>query len=80
MTQLMWDDPAVLAARGANFALQNSDFMLAIGVRLDFAITGYAPHNLAREAHKVAVDIDAGELGKLHPYLQQPVCAEPKHF
>jgi acetolactate synthase-1/2/3 large subunit len=72
--------PGSLAARGANFALQNSDFLLAIGVRLDFAITGYAPHNLAREAHKVAVDIDAGELGKLHPYLQQPVCADAKAF
>jgi acetolactate synthase-1/2/3 large subunit len=72
--------PGSLAARGANFALQNSDFLLAIGVRLDFAITGYAPHNLAREAHKVAVDIDAGELSKLHPYLQQPVCADAKAF
>ncbi|HZL25020.1 MAG TPA: thiamine pyrophosphate-binding protein [Acidobacteriaceae bacterium] len=72
--------PGSVAARGANFALQNSDFLLAIGVRLDFAITGYAPQNLAREAYKVAVDIDAAELGKLHPYLQQPVCADAKDF
>jgi acetolactate synthase-1/2/3 large subunit len=72
--------PGSVAARGANFALQNCDFLLALGVRLDFAITGYAPHNLAREAHKVAVDIDAAELGKLHPYLQQPVCADAKAF
>jgi acetolactate synthase I/II/III large subunit len=72
--------PGSVAARGANFALQNSDFLLAIGVRLDFAITGYAPQNLAREAHKVAVDIDAAELAKLHPYLQQPVFADAKAF
>ena len=72
--------PGSVAARGANFALQNCDFLLAVGVRLDFAITGYAPHNLAREAHKVAVDIDGAELGKLHPYLQQPVCADAKAF
>ncbi len=72
--------PGSVAARGANFAMQNSDFLLAIGVRLDFAITGYAPQNLAREAHKVAVDIDAAELQKLHPYLQQPVCADAKTF
>jgi acetolactate synthase-1/2/3 large subunit len=72
--------PGSVAARGANFALQNCDFLLAIGVRLDFAITGYAPQNLAREAHKIAVDIDAAELGKLHPYLQQPVCADAKAF
>ncbi|MFZ0747360.1 MAG: thiamine pyrophosphate-binding protein [Terracidiphilus sp.] len=70
--------PGSVAARGANFALQNCDFLLAIGVRLDFAITGYAPQNLAREAHKVAVDIDPAELGKLHPYLQQPICADAK--
>ena len=72
--------PGSVAARGANFALQNCDFLLAIGVRLDFAITGYAPHNLAREAHKAAVDIDSAELAKLHPYLQQPIPADAKAF
>ena len=72
--------PGSVAARGANFALQNCDLLLAIGVRLDFAITGYAPQNLAREAHKVAVDIDPAELQKLHPYLQQPICADAKAF
>ncbi len=72
--------PGSVAARGANFALQNSDFLLAIGVRLDFAITGYAPQNLAREAYKVAVDIDTAELQKLHPYLQQPICADACAF
>jgi acetolactate synthase-1/2/3 large subunit len=72
--------PGTVAARGANFALQNCDLMLAIGVRLDFAITGYAPQNLAREAHKVAVDIDLAELQKLHPHLQQPICADAKAF
>lgn len=72
--------PGTVAARGANFALQNCDFLLAIGVRLDFAITGYAPQNLAREAHKVGVDIDPAELQKLYPYLQQPICADAKDF
>jgi acetolactate synthase-1/2/3 large subunit len=72
--------PGSVAARGANFALQNSDFLLAVGVRLDFAITGYAPQNLAREAYKVAVDIDPAELAKLHPYLQEPICADARAF
>ncbi|MGA8274046.1 MAG: thiamine pyrophosphate-dependent enzyme, partial [Candidatus Sulfotelmatobacter sp.] len=72
--------PGSVAARGANFALQNSDFFLAIGVRLDFAITGYAPQNLARGAHKAAVDIDEAELRKLHPYLQQPIQSDAKKF
>ncbi len=72
--------PGSVAARGANFALQNCDFLLAMGVRLDFAITGYAPENLAREAHKVVVDIDAAELSKLHPHMEQPVQADARAF
>jgi acetolactate synthase-1/2/3 large subunit len=72
--------PGAVAARGANFALQNADFLLAIGARLDFAITGYAPQNLAREAYRVAVDIDPAELAKLHPYLHQPICADARDF
>lgn len=72
--------PGNVAARGANFALQNCDFLLVLGARLDMAITGYAPQNLAREAHKVAVDIDAAELGKLYPHLQQPVVADCRAF
>src|ERR1700761_5422751 len=70
--------PGNVAARGANFALQNCDLLLVIGARLDMAITGYAPQNLAREAHKTAVDIDAAELAKLHPHLQQPVVADAR--
>ncbi|MHB2008425.1 MAG: thiamine pyrophosphate-binding protein [Acidobacteriaceae bacterium] len=72
--------PGSVAARGANFALQNCDFLLAMGVRLDFAITGYAPDKLAREAYKVVVDIDAAELAKLHPHMQQPVRADARAF
>jgi acetolactate synthase I/II/III large subunit len=72
--------PGNVAARGANFALQNCDFLLVLGARLDMAITGYAPQNLAREAHKVAVDIDASELAKLYPHLQQPVISDARVF
>ena len=72
--------PGNVAARGANFALQNCDFLLVLGARLDMAITGYAPQNLAREAHKVAVDIDASELAKLYPHLQQPIVSDSRAF
>src|SRR5487761_1646010 len=72
--------PGSVAARGANFALQNCDFLLALGVRLDFAITGYAPDKLAREAHKVMVDIDAAELAKLHPHIEQPIHSDGRAF
>ena len=72
--------PGNVAARGANFALQNCDFLLVLGARLDMAITGYAPQNLAREAHKVAVDIDPSELQKLYPHLQQPIISDCRTF
>ena len=72
--------PGNVAARGANFALQNCDFLLVLGSRLDMAITGYAPQNLAREAHKIAVDIDPAELQKLYPHLQQPIVADCRAF
>jgi acetolactate synthase-1/2/3 large subunit len=72
--------PGSVAARGANFALQNCDFLLAIGVRLDFAITGYAPDKLARGAHKVMVDIDAAELRKLGEHVQQPIQSDARVF
>jgi acetolactate synthase-1/2/3 large subunit len=72
--------PGNVAARGANFALQNCDFLLVLGARLDMAITGYAPQNLAREAHKIAVDIDPSELQKLYPHLQQPIISDARAF
>jgi acetolactate synthase-1/2/3 large subunit len=72
--------PGSLASRGANFALQNSDFLLSIGARLDFAITGYAPDKFARAAHKVMVDIDAAEIRKLAPHIQTPVIADAGDF
>jgi acetolactate synthase-1/2/3 large subunit len=72
--------PGSLASRGANFALQNSDFLLSVGARLDFAITGYAPDKFARAAHKVMVDVDPAEIGKLAPYIQTPVCGDAGAF
>ena len=62
---LMVGRPGPLAPRGANFTLQNSDWLLALGARLDLVVTGYAPQNFARAAKKIMVDIDAAELRKM---------------
>ncbi len=72
--------PGSLAGRGANFALQNCDFLLSIGARLDFAITGYAPDKLARAAHKVMVDIDEAEIRKLAPHIHTPIVRRCRRF
>jgi acetolactate synthase-1/2/3 large subunit len=77
---LMAGRPGPLAPRGANFTLQNADWLLAIGARLDLVVTGYAPANFARAAKKIMVDIDAAELGKMGGTIDVPVCADAGEF
>ena len=72
--------PGNLAPRGANFAVQNCDFLLCIGVRLDRSVTGYAPERFARMAHKVMVDIDPAELKKMGDAVHAPICADAGAF
>lgn len=54
----------VYGSRSANFVIQNSDFVLSLGSRLDTRITGGVPRNFAREAIIASVDIDKDELNK----------------
>jgi acetolactate synthase-1/2/3 large subunit len=75
---LMVGRPGPLAPRGANFALQNSDWLLALGARLDLVVTGYAPHNFARGAKKIMVDIDGAELRKMNGAIDVPLHADVK--
>ena len=77
---LMVGRPGPLAPRGANFTLQNSDWLLALGARLDLVVTGYAPQNFARAAKKIMVDIDAAELRKMRGTIDVPVHADVKDF
>ena len=72
--------PGAIAPRGANFSLQNSDLMLAIGARLDMAFTGYAHDKLARAAVKIIVDIDEAEIGKLKMPIELPIVADAGDF
>lgn len=72
--------PGTVAPRGVNFALQNADFLLSVGSRLDNTITGYAPDRLARAAKRVMVDVDPAELAKLEGHFHVSVCADAKVF
>jgi len=72
--------PGTVAARGANFALQNCDFLLVIGARMDFPVIGYAPKDLARSAYKVMVDVDSAETEKLRDIINLRICADAKAF
>jgi acetolactate synthase-1/2/3 large subunit len=71
--------PGSVGQRGANFTLQNADFLLTLGARLDFGQTGYNPRNFARAAHKVIVDIDPAEIAKLGP-IDVPAPFDAKAF
>jgi acetolactate synthase-1/2/3 large subunit len=72
--------PGNIAPRGANFAVQNCDFLLCIGARLDRVLTGYAPERFARAAHKVMVDIDPSELAKMDGSIHTPICVDAGAF
>jgi acetolactate synthase-1/2/3 large subunit len=73
--------PGVVAARAANFAVQNCDLLIAIGARLDNIVTAYNPKGFARAAHKVVVDMDANELAdKTVMAIDQPLAVDAGVF
>ena len=68
---LLVGKPGIIGQRRANFALQNADFLLSLGSRLNIKITGYDYKNFAPCAWKAFVDIDRHEMSKptLNPDL-----------
>ncbi|MCX6746799.1 MAG: thiamine pyrophosphate-binding protein [Candidatus Pacearchaeota archaeon] len=54
----------ITSQRYGNFAIQNSDLVLALGTRMDTHHTGTPLNMFAREAKKVILDIDNTELEK----------------
>lgn len=72
--------PGAIAPRWANFALQNSDFLLVLGARLDMATTAYAHERFARGAAKVMVDIDEAEIRKMRMDIELPVVGDVREF
>jgi len=74
--------PGVVALRGANFAIQNSDLILVIGARLDNLVTAYNPAKFGRSAKKILVDIDSAELNKFSTdmKIEHSVVADARDF
>jgi len=52
----------IAGQRGANLAIQNCDFLLALGSRLSIPLTGTMFDAFARDAKIIAVDVDHNEL------------------
>ncbi len=72
--------PGSIGDRGGNFSVQNSDFLLVLGSRLNIRQVSYAWKNFARAAYKVMVDIDAAEMKKPTLNIDQPVHADLRDF
>jgi acetolactate synthase-1/2/3 large subunit len=84
---LIWNDhpcyigrPGTVGDRAGNFAVQNADFLLVLGCRLNIRQVSYNWAKFAREAYQVIVDIDELELKK--PTLQPdlPIHADVANF
>ena len=70
----------IMGDRAGNFAVQNSDFLLAVGNRLSIRQVGYNHASWAREAFTVVVDADAEELKKPTLHVDVPVHADAREF
>lgn len=70
----------IMGDRAGNFAVQNSDLVLAVGNRLSIRQVGYNWKTWAREAFVIMVDADAEELKKPTIHVELPVHADAKDF
>ncbi len=68
--------PGSLGNRAGNFTVQNADFILVLGCRLNIRLVSYNWENFARHAFKVVVDVDAAELKKPTLKIDLPVHAD----
>ncbi len=56
--------PGTIGDRAGNFTVQNADFVLILGSRLNIRQISYNFKNFANRAYKVMIDIDRAELDK----------------
>jgi acetolactate synthase-1/2/3 large subunit len=84
---ILWNDhplysgrPGTIGDRGGNFAVQNSDFLLVLGSRLNIRQISYNWKSFARAASITMVDVDSGELKKPTLKIDHPIHADLKDF
>lgn len=66
--------------RAANFAMQNSDLILAIGTSLHVSVVGYEYEQFARAAKKIVVDIDLNSHKKKTIKIDELIKSDAKIF
>lgn len=72
--------PGVFGQRGANLAVQNCDFLLAVGSHLCVALTGTIFDAFARDAKKVIVDVDSIEIEHRTVPIEMGITCNAKTF
>jgi acetolactate synthase-1/2/3 large subunit len=77
---LVFGRAGVYGQRAANFILQNSDYVLAIGTRLAIPQIGYDLNELARQARIDVVDIDPTEVSKHGQRTEQNILCDARVF
>ena len=72
--------PGTVGDRAGNFTVQNADFLLVLGSRLNVRQVSYNWKNFASRAYKVMVDVDRAELDKPTLNMDLKIHADLKHF
>lgn len=72
--------PGMFGARGANLAIQASDFLCCLGTNLPIPVTTTMINQFATKAQIAVVNIDAEELKHQRVHVEYPIHAEVKNF
>ena len=72
--------PGSVGDRAGNFTVQNSDFLLILGCRLNIRLISYNWKNFAPGAFKVMVDVDEAEMKKPTLSIDLPIHANLRDF
>ena len=72
--------PGSIGDRPGNFTVQNSDFLLILGCRLNIRQVSYNWEKFARHAFKAMVDVDVAEIKKPTLTIDLPIHADLKDF
>ena len=72
--------PGTVGDRAGNFTVQNADFLMVLGCRLNIRQVSYGWANFAPHAYKVMVDVDKSELTKPTLKIDLPIHASLQEF
>lgn len=78
--ELFCGRPGTIGDRAGNFTVQNADFLLVLGSRLNIRQVSYNWGSFAKHAFKAQVDVDAAELQKPTIRPDLPIHCDLKPF